>query len=94
MWRSARTPEAEFRAITQAMKELGRRHGFDGPAASSMKAATVAQGQEFSGSTAFWPDRPQGGKNAGCGVRRPETARKKKDDSQTFVCEPSLWSRR
>jgi hypothetical protein len=48
-WRSARTPEAEFRAITQAMKELGRRHGFDGPAASSMKAATVAQGRKFSG---------------------------------------------
>jgi hypothetical protein len=49
MWRAARTPEAEFRAIAQATKELGRRHGFDGPAASSMKAATVAQGQEFSG---------------------------------------------
>jgi len=42
-------PAAEFRAITQAMKELGRRHGFDGPAASSMKAATVAQGRKFSG---------------------------------------------
>ena len=83
--RTARSPDAEIRAINHAMKELGR-HGFDGPTASSMKAATVAQGRKSSEKCQTCEDRPGETGSKGWGGAVPSQGRTKKDNPQTFVC--------